>query len=90
VSRLLKPFNTNPVTCGLAVGASLALEREAAEGRGGTREDREEILASLASTAGAFGDQLFWNTWLPFSSLCAFAIVWRSGWWGAAFVLPLR
>ncbi|MDR1035730.1 MAG: PTS system mannose/fructose/sorbose family transporter subunit IID [Deltaproteobacteria bacterium] len=88
-SRMLKPFNTNPMACGLAVGASIALEREAAEGRARPPEEREEIVASMASMGGALGDQLFWNTWLPFSSLCGFLAVWRTGSPAAALVLPV-
>ncbi|MDR3153761.1 MAG: PTS system mannose/fructose/sorbose family transporter subunit IID [Deltaproteobacteria bacterium] len=87
-SRLLGPFNTNPIACGLVLGASLSLEAEAAAGRGRPRREREEIVASLASAAGAVGDQLYWNTWLPFSSLCGFLAVWATGSWAAAFILP--
>ncbi|MDR1080117.1 MAG: PTS system mannose/fructose/sorbose family transporter subunit IID [Deltaproteobacteria bacterium] len=88
-SRMLKPFNTNPLACGLALGASLALERDAAEGRARDPDEREEIVASMASMGGAVGDQLFWNTWLPFTSLCGFLAVWRTGSPAAALVLPL-
>ncbi|MDR1313728.1 MAG: PTS system mannose/fructose/sorbose family transporter subunit IID [Deltaproteobacteria bacterium] len=88
-SRMLAPFNTNPLACGLAIGASLALGKEAADGRPKGPEEREEIVASLASMGGAVGDQLFWNTWLPFCSLCAFLLVWRTGSWKAAFALPV-
>ncbi|MDR2611370.1 MAG: PTS system mannose/fructose/sorbose family transporter subunit IID [Deltaproteobacteria bacterium] len=88
-SRLLAPFNTNPVSCGLVLGASLSLEREAAEGFGVPPAEREEIVASLASMAGAVGDQVFWNTWLPFCSLAGFLAVWASGSWAAALLLPV-
>jgi mannose/fructose/N-acetylgalactosamine-specific phosphotransferase system component IID len=87
-SLLLEPFNTNPLACGLVLGASMALEWDASEGAGRSPAERKDIVASLASVAGAVGDQLFWNTWLPFCSLCAFLAVWLTGSWAAAFLLP--
>jgi mannose/fructose/N-acetylgalactosamine-specific phosphotransferase system component IID len=85
-SRLLEPFNTNPVVSGLVLGASLSLAEEARDGSGRSSSERKRIVSSMSSVAGGMGDQIFWNTWLPFSSLCGFLALWATGSWKAAFI----
>jgi PTS system mannose-specific IID component len=85
---LLKPFSTNPFMSGLVLGAALKMaEEESGEARDGPLPD--ELVACLASAAGAKGDQIFWNTWLRFSALAAFFVTWffQSPW--GPLLLPL-
>lgn len=85
---LLRPFSTNPFLSGLLIGVALSFEEERLFG-GGPGPMNDELVACLASALGAKGDQLFWNTWLQFSSLVAFVATWRfQAPWGP-FLLPL-
>jgi hypothetical protein len=88
--RLLRPFSTNPFLSGLVLGAAIAFEEERIRsGAADAGPDRDELVACLASASGAQGDQLFWNTWLQFSSLAAFFVTWRlHAAWGP-FLLPV-
>jgi mannose/fructose/N-acetylgalactosamine-specific phosphotransferase system component IID len=89
--NLLQPFNTNPVTAGLVLGATIRAEEERAEGTGRPAEEPlgDSFLSSLASVSSAQGDQIFWNTWLPFCSLLAFFVAHFTSSYLAPFLLPL-
>jgi hypothetical protein len=85
---LLAPFNTNPIMGAMVLGAAIRLEEQE---RAGTLSplDKAGLLAGMASVTGAQGDQIFWNTWLPFSALTAFFVTfWAKAPWGP-FLLPL-
>jgi mannose/fructose/N-acetylgalactosamine-specific phosphotransferase system component IID len=84
----LRPFNTNPINSGLVLGAAIRMEERRANGDDITKKE-ESLLDSLASVASAQGDQLFWNTWLPFCSLLAFSVSFFSGSLWAPFLLPI-
>ena len=86
---LTGPFNTNPVTSGLSLGAALRMEEERSLGLGKSRAECAALLSSLSSVSSAQGDQVFWNTWLPFCSLLAFFATHFTGSPLAPFLLPL-
>ncbi|MDR2352829.1 MAG: PTS system mannose/fructose/sorbose family transporter subunit IID [Deltaproteobacteria bacterium] len=85
---LLKPFNTNPIMSGLVFGAAIRLAEE--QSQSGQKEiENQGLIDSLASVTGAQGDQIFWNTWLPFAALLAFTITYFvGGLWGPV-LLPI-
>ncbi|MDR2459971.1 MAG: PTS system mannose/fructose/sorbose family transporter subunit IID [Deltaproteobacteria bacterium] len=86
--ELLMPFNTNPITSGLVLGASIKVEELRA--KGDTKiTNQDELLSSISSVASAQGDQIFWNTWLPFCCLAAFSLYFLSGSYLAPFLLPV-
>jgi mannose/fructose/N-acetylgalactosamine-specific phosphotransferase system component IID len=87
--RLLKPFNTNPVTAGLVLGATIRFEERRAYSTEEFTASQDSLLSSLASVSSAQGDQIFWNTWLPFCSLSAFFLTHFTGSYLTPFLLPL-
>jgi mannose/fructose/N-acetylgalactosamine-specific phosphotransferase system component IID len=73
VSRNIEAFNTNPVLSNYAVGAMLRQEEKIVSLPPAILENEERefriIRASVANTAAAIGDRLFWGVLKPLSLL---------------------
>jgi mannose/fructose/N-acetylgalactosamine-specific phosphotransferase system component IID len=84
VVRSAEFFNCNPALAGLALGAEVRAEYDAAPGAQVTR-----LRTALCSPLGALGDQLFWAGLVPaLVGLALAAVALGAGLWGVlAFLL---
>lgn len=83
--RHLEHFNAHPYLAGLALGATLRLESEAAD-----PETVRRFKTAVRGPLGGLGDSLVWATWLPAVSMLSLALWWAGlpGWLTATvFVL---
>ncbi|MDR1110428.1 MAG: PTS system mannose/fructose/sorbose family transporter subunit IID [Deltaproteobacteria bacterium] len=86
--RNLDFFNTNPVSSGLVIGAALRLEEDLAAGEI-TPDARRKVVQALASTLAGEGDQLFWQSWLPFCCLAGILLTTLTGSLWAPLLIPV-
>jgi mannose/fructose/N-acetylgalactosamine-specific phosphotransferase system component IID len=83
VVRSAEFFNSHPYLAGLALGASVRAEYDAAPGAQVSR-----LRTALCSPLGALGDQLFWAGLVPALLGAAItAVVLGAGWWSVAAFL---
>jgi len=74
LERHVQLFNAHPYLSGVALGASLRLERDGAEGA-----TVERFKVAVRGPLGSLGDALVWAAWLPAVSALALSVYWLGG-----------
>lgn len=83
VVRSAEFFNCNPLLAGLALGATVRAEYEAAPG-----DQVARLRTALCSPLGALGDQFFWAGLVPALSAAALiGVALGAGWWAVLGLL---
>jgi PTS system mannose-specific IID component len=84
VRRTVEHFNAHPYLSGVALGAIVRLESEAADDQAIRR-----FKTAVRGPLGGLGDSLVWASWLPAVSMAALSLLWLGapGWVAVATFL---